>query len=193
MCGGVRGGHPGQPCPGACVRHGSGSGARGVGRRPTGLRVLGPRCHLGAADGLASLLPHKERRAQPCAASTHGRGECQRCPGALCAGQAAMSLAAGQAAEGERESKPRQGPAVPGAVPTGEARDRQPLCTPPHGERGRCARRRPRRGASTGRGMLLPWCSACRRARLAPAAQRRWLAAYGGSCRMPWQGAKKGN
>lgn len=40
-------------------------------------------------------------------------------PGALCPGQALTSLAAGQPAEGERESEPRPGPAVLGAVPVG--------------------------------------------------------------------------
>lgn len=60
--------------------YGSDSGASSVGHCPTGLGALRPRCHLGAADDLACLLPHKGRRAQPCAASTHGWGKCQRCP-----------------------------------------------------------------------------------------------------------------
>lgn len=77
-------------------------------------------------------------------------------PGALCASQVAMSLAAGQAAEGEWGSEPRPGPAMPGAVPVGEAWDRQPLPTPLHGERGRCAGRRPRRGAAPAGGCCFP-------------------------------------
>lgn len=92
--------------------YGTYSGADSVGHWPTGLSALRPRCHLGAADDLACLLLHKGRRAQPCAASTHGWGICQHCP-EPCA-PAKWQQAWQQQGRGGGKGSPGQGLPFPG-------------------------------------------------------------------------------
>lgn len=131
--------------------------------------------------GIPAPAQRARRAARRCQRPRTGR--VPALPGALCAGQAAGSLAAGQAA-GERQCQPGV------CRPVGKAGDRQPLPSPLRGD--------DVPGVGPGgswpwQGVLSPRCSARCRARLALPAQRRWLAARGSSCGMPWQGAKQGN
>lgn len=170
--------------------YGTDSGADSVGHWPTGLSALRPRCHLGAADDLACLLLHKGRRAQPCAASTHGWGICQHCP-EPCA-PAKWQQAWQQQGRGGGKGSPGQGLPFPGPCLWVRLGQRAPSHPTVWRERQMFQaqvqdRSRPWQGSATPPVLSLLPCPA------GPVCPVELLPARGSLCGVPWQGAKKGN
>lgn len=96
----------------------------------------------------------------------------------------------GAGCRGGGKRQPRTGPALPRAMPVGEAGTDSPF--PPRGMEGerKMFQAQAQERTQPWQAMPPPQCSACCLVQLALSAQWKWLPARGSLCGVPWQGAK---